>query len=102
MRPAGFAVAATIRACGAGGEWRKGLQVLRRSQEISRSKPDPCSLSAAIEICCHAGELVSGSFSVGGIDCTTSDSEDHVVAGRIHIFSSRVERGVPLTYLPTW
>lgn len=59
MRPAGFAVAATIRACGAGGEWREGLQVLRRSQEVKLSKPDPCSLSAAIEICCHAGELVS-------------------------------------------
>lgn len=59
MRPAGFAVAATIRACGSAGEWRTGLEVLRQSQEGKLSKPDPCSLSAAIEVCCSAGELVS-------------------------------------------
>lgn len=55
-------MAATIRACGSGGEWRNGLEVLRQSQKCKTSKPDPCSLSAAIEICCQAGKLVS-SFS---------------------------------------
>lgn len=59
MRPAGFAVAATIRACSSAGEWRKGLEVLRQSQQVKPSKPDPCSLGAAIEMCCRAGELVS-------------------------------------------
>ncbi|CAM9143576.1 unnamed protein product [Scytosiphon promiscuus] len=57
MRPAGFAVAATIRACSAAGEWTKGLEVLRRSQQVEPPKPDPCSLGAAIEMCCRAGEL---------------------------------------------
>lgn len=59
MRPAGFAVAATIRACSSAGEWMKGLEVLRQSQQVKPSKPDPCSLGAAIEMCCRAGELVS-------------------------------------------
>lgn len=59
MRPAGFAVAATIRACSAAGEWTKGLEVLRQSQQVEPPKPDPCSLGAAIEMCCRAGELVS-------------------------------------------
>lgn len=59
MRPAGFAVAATIRACSSAGEWRKGLELLRQSQQVKPSKPDPCSLGAAIEMCCRAGELVS-------------------------------------------
>ena len=59
MRPAGFAVAATIRACSSAGKWRKGLEVLRQSQQVKPSKPDPCSLGAAIEMCCRAGELVS-------------------------------------------
>lgn len=59
MRPAGFAVAATIRACSSAGEWRKGLEVLRQSQQVQPPKPDPCSLGAAIEMCCRAGELVS-------------------------------------------
>lgn len=67
MRPAGFAVAATIRACSSVGEWRKGLEVLRQSQQVKPSKPDPCSLSAAIEMCCRAGELVS---AVGFLACT--------------------------------
>lgn len=62
MRPAAFAIAATIRACGAGGEWRKGLEVLRQSQLHSSSKPEPCSLSAAVEVCCNAGKLVSFFF----------------------------------------
>ncbi|CAN0384131.1 unnamed protein product, partial [Ectocarpus sp. 12 AP-2014] len=57
MRPAGFAVAATIRACGSAGEWRKGLQVLRQSQQVKPSKPDPCSLGAAVEMCCRVGKL---------------------------------------------
>lgn len=59
MRPAGFAVAATIRACSAAGEWTKGLEVLRQSQQVEPRKPDPCSLGTAIEMCCRAGELVS-------------------------------------------
>lgn len=59
MRPAGFAVAATIRACSAAGEWTKGLQVLRQSQQVKPSKPDPCTLGSAVEMCCRAGKLVS-------------------------------------------
>lgn len=59
MRPAGFAVAATIRACSSAGQWTKGLQVLRQSQQVKPSKPDPCSLGAAVEMCCRAGKLVS-------------------------------------------
>lgn len=63
MRPAGFAVAATIRACSSVGEWRKGLEVLRQSQQVKPSKPDPCTLGAAIQMCCRAGELVSDADS---------------------------------------
>lgn len=59
MRPAGCAVASVIRACDAAGEWRKGLEALRQTQIGKGSKPDPGSVSAAIEMCCHAGEIVS-------------------------------------------
>lgn len=59
MKPAGCAVAAIIRACDSAGEWRKGLEVLRQAQRVQGSKPDPGSLSAAIEMCIHAGQTVS-------------------------------------------
>lgn len=62
MHPAACAVAAVIRACGAAGEWRKGLEILRQAQRVRGSKPDPGSLSAAIEMCYRAGQTVSFSL----------------------------------------
>lgn len=59
MRPAGCAVASIIRACDAAGEWKKGLEVLRQAETGKGAKLDPGSLGTAVEMCCHAGEIVS-------------------------------------------
>lgn len=91
LRPAGCMVASVIRACDTAGEWRKGLEALRQTQAVRDAKPDPGSLSAAVEMCCHAGEIVRAFIftSVGtSCDCTVQADCMVIVRGALFLLFS--------------